>query len=401
LLSPIRGAALTCGLGLWPALAWASPLAADDVVRHALEHHPDAVAARGALDVASALRRDTVVFIDNPQADLGLAVVGDLVQGALSQPLSLTGEGWYARSAARSAQTAAEAANRRSTFVLAAAARAAYVRARAADERASLADQALADASMLRVALEDRGRAGEIAPLDVRLARLAEARTTAAALAARRDATFARAALAAFHPDAGTAELVDPIDVEAPAVSLSHERSDVQELQARVDASTASLNRARAAAFPPVAVGAMFQRDAGEWDAGPQLAVEIPLWSHNRSEIAAAHAELATAEAEAARRQAVVAGEVAGAAALTRFADDAVARLGDVDADAREALVSVERGLNAGDLTVAEAVLLRAEILDGWTASVDVREAKSLARLDAMLTIESEHLLAPTHEEGK
>jgi cobalt-zinc-cadmium efflux system outer membrane protein len=401
-LSPaIRGATLALGLGLWPTLAWASPLTADDVVRHTLEHHPDIVAANGAVGAASGHRRDVAVFVDNPEAEVGVAVVGDLVQGGITQPLSLTGEGWHARRAAGGAEEAAAADDRRSTFVVAAEARAAYVRARASEERARLADEALAQGGRLRRALEDRGRAGEVSPLDVRLARLSEARAAAEAVEAHREATQARTALAAFHPDAATAELVDPIELAAPSAAVTGQRSDVLAVEARVEVASAELARARASALPPVGVGAMFQRDAGEWDVGPQVAVEIPLWTRNRGDIAAARAELATTEAEAVRLRAVAAAEATGTARTAAFADDALGRLGDVDTDAREALASVERALAAGDLGVSDAVLMRTEILDGWMAGVDAREAQSLARLDAMLAVESEQLLAPAAEEER
>jgi hypothetical protein len=120
-LSPtLRGVAFALGLGLWPTRAWTSPLLADDVVRYAVEHHPEAVAARGAVTTAAGDRRDVATWVDNPEVEVGVAAVGDLIQGALIQPMSLTGEGWHARRAARSAEAAATADARRSTFVVAA-----------------------------------------------------------------------------------------------------------------------------------------------------------------------------------------------------------------------------------------------------------------------------------------
>ncbi len=398
-LSPaIRGATLALALGLWPGPAWAAPLTADDVVRYCLEHHPDLVAARGAVGAAGGYRRDVAFFVDNPDVELGVAAVGDLVQGAVTQPLSLTGEGWHARRAARGAGTAATADERRATFVLATDARAAYVRARAADERARLADEGLAQAGRLRAALEDRGRAGEASPLDVRLVRLSEARAASEAIDAHREQAGARTALASFHPEAAEGELVDPIEAAAPPAGAG--RSDVTSADARAEQARAELARARASALPPIGVGAMFQRDAGEWDVGPQVAVVLPLWTRSRGDVAAAKADLATAEAEAQRLRAVAAAQATTTGRAAAFADETVGRLGDIDADAREALASVERALAAGELGVTDAVLLRDEVLDGWRAGVDAREARSLARLDAMLAVESDQLL-PAGEEAR
>ena len=89
---------------LWPAAASADPLTADDVVRYALDHHPDAVAASAAVDVATGERRKAAVFLANPRSGVGV-VVGERTGAEVLQPLSLTGEGWHARGPPRSRAT--------------------------------------------------------------------------------------------------------------------------------------------------------------------------------------------------------------------------------------------------------------------------------------------------------
>lgn len=377
----------------WLASASAAPLTADAAVAYALAHHPDAVAAAGAVEAAAGRRRDVAVFLENPELEAGVAVVGDLVQGQAVQPLSVTGEGWSARRAAGREQDATGADLARARFVLAAQVRAAYVHAVTEDARARLADEALVQAGRLRAALEDRVTAGEASSLDVRLARLAEARTAAVAVEAHREAASARANLAAYHPDALAAELVDPVEVAAPPLADGGERSDLLAARTRVEGARAELSRARASTVPPIGVGAMFQRDGGEWDVGPAVGVEVPIWSRSRADVSQARADLATAEADAASLEARVAAEQAGSTAAAAYAEDLLGRLGDVDADAREAMLSVQRAFEAGDLPVVDAVLLRTEILEGWTAGVDARESRGLARLDALLAVEAPVLL--------
>jgi hypothetical protein len=136
--------------------AYAAPLTPDDVVRAALARDADAIAARGDVVVAGSERRAVGTFLDNPQVQVGVSPLGDLTFVQAQQPLSLSGEGWFARREARLGLAAAEAGAGRATLRVAAEARVAWARAATAAERAGIALDALDQAGSLRAAVVAR-----------------------------------------------------------------------------------------------------------------------------------------------------------------------------------------------------------------------------------------------------
>lgn len=379
-------------MGLWPAAALAAPLTADDIVRYTLEHHPEILAAEGDVDVAAAERRQAAVFLYNPEVQGGVAVIGDLVQGQVTQPLSITGEGWYARRGATLGREAAEATARRTTFRIVAEARTAWARAVLAERRSTIAEEALALAQQLRAATEAREAVGEGSLLEARIARLDEAHALAGVLETRRRAAEARNTLVALHPDVADAELVDDLDLPGLGAPGT-ERSDVLAARTRVDARQAELGRSRAASVPLVGVGAFYQRDGGETDVQPYLNVELPLWNRNQAGRASARRDLSVAEAEAALTEAVAAAEQASMLQLAAQAATDLARLGTPIDDAREALAAIGAAFERGELDVTTAVLLRGEVLAGWSAAVDAEQSLAELTIAASLATEDPTLL--------
>ncbi len=400
-----RGVSFALVLGLWPTTAWAAPLTADDVVRSALARHPDAVASAAAVPAAEARRREVGTFLENPEASVGVAVAGGLFQGTLNQPISLTGEGWYARSAATAGIDAAEGDARRTDLRVAAEARATYAWAVTTRERWQLADEAMQQATRLREAVEAREGVGEARPLDVRLARMAEAEATELAIRARRDYADALTALALYAPDAVTAELADDPIAVLPRTSASSDRSDVAAAEARVREAESALRRERAATIPHLGVGLFFQKDEAHGDPGdigPQLTVGIPLWTRNQGAIGTARADLDVARAELESLRSRASAEQSVLPEVDAYASEALGRLGDFEQDAREALTSIELGWTTGEIDVSEAVLLRREVLDGWVAALDARQSTVEARLEVLLATEDNHLIpADTAEEDR
>lgn len=400
-----RGVLFALVLGLWPTAAWATPLTADDVVRSALARHPDAVASASAVSAAEARRREVGTFLENPEASVGLAGVGGLVQGTLNQPISITGEGWYARRAATAGIDAAEGDARRTGLIVAAAARASYAWAVTTRERWQLADEAMQQSTRLREAVEAREAVGEARPLDVRLARMAEAEATELAIRARRDHAEALTTLALYAPEAVTAELADDPLAVLPAVSSASERSDLAAAEARLREAEAALRRERAAVMPHLGVGMFFQKDDAHGDpgdVGPQLTIGIPLWARNQGAVGTALAEVEVARAELESVRAHASAERSVLPEASAYAVDALGRLGDFERDAREALASIELGWTTGEIDLSEAVLLRREVLDGWVAALDARQSTVEARLDVLLATEDPHLIpADTVEEDR
>ncbi len=400
-----RGVPLVLALGLWSDAAWAAPLTADDVVRSALSRHPDAVASASAVPAAEARRREVGTFLENPEASVGVAVAGGLVQGTLNQPISVTGEGWHARSAARAGIDAAESDARRTDLRVAAEARGTYAWAVTTRERWQLADEAMRQSTRLREAVEAREAVGEARPLDVRLARMAEAEATELAIRGRRDHADALTALALYAPDALTAELADDPLAVLPVTDGTSERSDIAAAEARVREAEAALRRERAATMPHLGVGVFFQADEAHGDPGdigPQLTVGIPLWTRNQGGIGAARADLEVVRAELESVRSRASAELAVLPEVGAYAAEALGRLGDFEQDAREALTSIELGWTTGEIDVSEAVLLRREVLDGWVAALDARQSTVEARLEVLLATEDPHLIpADTAEEDR
>ena len=391
-----RGVSLALVLGLWPTAAWATPLSADEVVRSALSRHPDAVASASAVPAAEARRREVGTFLENPEASVGVAVDGGLVQGTLNQPISITGEGWHARRAATAGIDAAEADARRTDLRVAAEARATYAWAVTTRERWQLADEAMQQSTHLRQAVEAREAVGEARPLDVRLAHLAEAEATELAIRARREQAEALTALALYAPTAVSAELADDPLAALPTSAARSERSDISAAEARLREAEAGLHRERAATMPHLGVGLFFERDeaqGGPLDIGPQLTVGVPLWNRNQGGIGTARAELDLARAELESVRARVGAELVALPEVGAYAAEALGRLGDFEQDAREALASIDLGWTTGEIGVSEAVLLRREVLDGWVAALDARQSTVEARLDVLLATEDPHLI--------
>lgn len=405
MISATRGVSLALVLGLWPTRAWATPLSADDVVRSALSRHPDAVASASAVPAAEARRREVGTFLENPEASVGVAIAGGLVQGTLNQPISITGEGWHARRAATAEIDAAEGDARRTDLRIAAEARTAYAWAVTARERWQLADEAMRQSTRLREAVEAREAVGEARPLDVRLARMAEAETTELAIRARRDHADALTTLALYAPDAVTAELADDPLAVLPAIAAMADRSDIAAAEARLREAEAELRRERAAMMPHLGVGMFFQKDNAHGDPGdigPQLTIGIPLWTRNQGAIGTARAALDVARAELESVRSRASAEQAVLPEVGAYADEALGRLGDFEQDAREALTSIELGWTTGEIDISEAVLLRREVLDGWVAALDARQSTVEARLEVLLATEDPHLIpADTAKEDR
>jgi cobalt-zinc-cadmium efflux system outer membrane protein len=385
MLSPILG------LLALVRVAAADPLTADEVVVFTLRSHPAAVAARAEIPTAQGARRGVSTLLMNPEVQAGFSGVGDLTFLQVQQPFSLTGEGWYARRAAQAGADAAAATATRAELELAAAARLAWLDAAAAQAQVSLAEEGLALAARLRAAVEARAAAGELAPLDVALARSREASAAVAAMAARQAEVAARVRLAAYHPGAADG-IVGALGDAAPRATVdASPRSEVVAAEARAAQARATLGRARASAVPMLSLGLQFQSDGGSIDLGPMLTWGLPLWQRSQAEIAAARGEVEVADAALTQTQARAAVELrAGDAAATRAEEDR-ARVAALDGAA--GLAAIEDALARGELDVRDAVLLQRELLDGRAAAVEAERLAAESRLVALLAHEDPALL--------
>ncbi len=404
---PLRGAGCAVLLGVlvasvpsWadaPDAEAAAPLSPDAAVAAALSVHPNVRAAEGELLLARGVRSQSTLLLHNPSLSGGVSFDGERANLGLSQPLSLSGEGWYARSASGARVEAAESLLTRAKLAAAAEVRLAYVEAVVAGGRVRVALEGVDLAASLRHAVTRQSEEGEASTLDLRLARLAEVQSASALLTAREAEADALRDLAALvaHPVLADALSTDPLAAAPePTRSESSERSDVLAAQAALRAAELELSRQRAASVPPVGIGVFVDVEDGQTFVGPTIGVQIPLFDRNQAGRADARGDLLVADAGLAAVTARADTEIATAEARVAEARELTAAVvTDPVAEAREALRSIEAGYLAGEIDLPTTVLLQGEVLDGEAAALVLLGQVADARLDLMLATEDPQLL--------
>jgi len=368
----------------------------DRAVALALTAHPDLRAAEAALATARAARSQASLFLSNPSATASSTPSGSRADLGVSQPFSLTGEGWHARRGASLRVSSTESSRARVGRVLAASVRTAYVDAVVATGVVGVALEGTELAARLSFAVTRKHEEGEASALDVRLARLAEVRAATRLLAARRveaDALRRLSSLIMQPVDAG--DLLDnPLLVAPPVVeTVSAARSDVTAAEAALDAAEAELRRARAGSIPPLSLGIGVEVEGGSSYVGPSIALALPLFDRNQTGRASAGGAVEIAEGRLAERRARA--ETERRTSRTRLAEAesaAVVEGADLE-EARSALASIEAGVLAGEIDLSTAVLLQAQVLQGEAAVVTLRGQLADARIDRLLALDDDALL--------
>lgn len=377
----------------WLAIP-AAVLTPNEAVRAALSRDPSLAARVAEVEAAAGLLRQSGPLQSNPEIDVSASTNGGRQTGAVVQPLSITGEGRHGLRAARASLDAAKAAAERARFETAAATRRVYTRAVVARELQRFAEESRALLARLRGVAEARLAAGEGIDLDVRLARLEEARAMASWLEAQAETSAADADLAALI---GTTPgelghdplLAGPVTVEGP-----RERSDLLAARSATQAARAAVARERAARLPALGLGVFYERDAGSTIFGPAVKMTIPLWNQNQAGIGAARGKLRLAEVTETSLVARAATEDARAEERLRVASESLKTLApDIRAEADVALRAIEILFNSGESNLADTLLLRARVIEGERAWMEARAAVAVARIDVALARQSESLL--------
>ena len=379
----------------WMTPAAAAPIPVDAVVAGALAHDPAVAHAMAACEAAQGELRSATGLRENPSLEVRIGIGAARHEFSLTQPVSLSGAGAAAAAEARFKVSAAEARLERQRLETATYARILLVRAIQADETLALAQESLALMRTLRGAAEARLLAGEGTGLEVQLTRLEEAAATATALSASREAADARVALIGLTGLPLDVELPRDLWVAVPApASAVSERSDLRADRLLVEAASARISLERASVLPPVGIGVWAEADpgGGAWALGPSLSLTLPVWQQNaagRAEasaaLAMASAELSAARARADADQAAIPGQRAVATLAGDLASPAII--------AREALGMIEKGVEAGELGVMDAALLRARVMDAWVRSAGVRAEAAFILLSVALQEEWSTLL--------
>jgi cobalt-zinc-cadmium efflux system outer membrane protein len=377
------------------AAAQGRTLTLADVLVRAREQAPQIVSARLALEEARGrLVGATVRLQSNPQID---AAVGSR-QGPLERFTDFElgvgqalapGSRRSARIASANAAIARGAANvDEATRTVLRQAVSAYYRAVYAGDRIKLLDAAFELTTGVYSSAERRFKAGDIAVLDVNLARASLARVRA-----EREGAEAAKALALgelrpllrlegdFDVDGSLAR---PGEADLHAVlQAAGQRPEIRILEAAVQEAEADLQLGKSFSKPDYGIGVRYSQEEGDHIVLGGMTVTLPFFSkgQEQSAISAARAARLRAELEGARMR-VLAEVRASFDAYTRR----LAAVNVLEADAIPGLGENEqlttRSFDVGQIGLPDLLLIRREILETRIQYLDALLEAVLARTD-------------------
>jgi cobalt-zinc-cadmium efflux system outer membrane protein len=374
-------AAVPAFVCLLQSTAGAQPvsLSFEQALVRAREQSPALLVARARIEEARGrLTGARVRFRENPTIDVGSGP-RTTEQGTLTD-LDVGFAQSFETGGQRAARIAgAEAGVARETAVAADAGRAAlravalaYLRLRYAQDRIELLTGAeTAAADVVNVATR-RYEAGDIAVLDVNIAKVARARARAARLVADGD----RIALAGelqrllgLAPGtvviaSGSLRLERRPDLSSLLAAVSN-RTDLRAIEADIRDAEADVRLGRAAARPDVGLGARFKREEGHKAVLGELTITLPVFSQGQELRAtgAARASRLRLELETSRAsieselRSLYAAYAAREGALAAFEQEAMPGVDENETLAR-------RSFEVGQVSLAELLLIRREIVD-------------------------------------
>jgi outer membrane protein, heavy metal efflux system len=387
---------------LFPAAAGAREYVLDypGALALARERTPAVVAARARVDEARARRAGASVMLpSNPELEVqaGPRLHGDArstdVEVGLSQSFELGGRRG-ARLAVVDAGIEREASSADDVLRLVLRDVAlAFYRAVLADERVRLATAAASAAADLLTTAEKRLARGDLAALDVNLARAAAARARSAVLAAEADREAAVGALRALLALAPGDTLVVRGDLSVrrehaldALLASARERPDVHVLDGERGEGQAEERLGASQGWPDLRLGVAYAREEDADIVLGTVALTLPFFARGQGERSVGRAKAARASIEKAGLARAIDGEVRAAFAVyekRRAAADEYAKNVLPLVEENEALL--RKGFEAGQLTLAEYLAARRELLEARREHVDRRfeAAEAAVELEA------------------
>jgi len=377
------------------AAAQTRVMALAEVLARAREQAPQIVSARLALEeTRGRLAGASVRFQSNPQID---AAVGNR-NGPTTRFTDFElgfGQGFEpgARKSARIAganaaitQTSANAEEVTRTVLRLAAS--AYHRAVHATERIKLLNATDELASAVYSAADRRFKAGDIAVLDVNIARASSARVRAAREGAQASKSIALGELRQLLGLEGDVDVEGSLsrpgetDLNA-ALQAAAQRPELRALEAGIQEAEAELQLGQSFSKPEYSLGVRYAREEGDQIVLGGMTVTLPMFSKGQEQraVGSARAARLRAELDAARSRVTI--EVRAAfdaynhrlAAVRMLETDAIPGL-----DENEQLTA--RSFEVGQLGLPELLLIRREILDTRSQYLDALLEAALARID-------------------
>jgi cobalt-zinc-cadmium efflux system outer membrane protein len=271
----------------------------------------------------------------------------------------------------------------------------AYYRALHANERIRLLNASFELASGVYATADRRFKAGDIAVLDVNIARASLARVRADREAAEASKTLALGELRQLLQLGGDVvvdgSLSRPQDVDLDAaLQTVAQRPVLRALEAEIAEADAELRVGQSFSKPQYGVGVRYSREEGDQIVLGGMTVTLPMFSKGQEQRAVGAARASRLRADLAAAQARVQQEV-------RSAFDAYnRRLAAVRVLETDAMVGMDendqlttRSFEVGQLGLPELLLIRREILDTRSQYLDALLEAALARtsLDASAAI--------------
>ena len=376
------------------AAAQGRDLTLAEVLARARDQAPEIVGARLALEEARGrLLGASIRFQANPEIDAALGNRNGPDTRFTDFELGLS-QGFEpgrrsARIAGANAAIARSSANvdevTRTVLRLAASA---YYRAVHANERIRLLSAAHELAASVYSAADRRFRAGDIAVLDVNIARASLAR----ARAEREGAEASKAAalgelrqLLRLEPDAGVVGSLSPpgeTDLHA-ALQAASQRPELRALEAGIDEAGAELRLGQSFSKPEYGAGVRYAREEGDQIVMGGMTITLPMFSRGQEQraVGAARAARLRVELEAARSRVQLEVRAAFDSFTRRLA---AVRVLEADAipglDENEQLTT--RSFEVGQIGLPDLLLIRRETLDTRFQHLDALLEAALARID-------------------
>ena len=360
------------------------------------------VTARGRIEEARARVRGARALRDNPVVGAAFGHryeegVPDDLDFALSQTFELGGRRGGRIRAAEAALAGETATAEGCASAPLRDAAIAFLRGLAAQERVRLARASEEYAGEVGRIADRRFAAGDVAALDVNLARGALARARSEARAAEAAEALAKGELRALLGlDPGSALTLAGELQPAPIPDLSAllegavARPDVRALEAAIQEAEGEIAMGKGMRWPEVTPAVRFEREAGTNILWGGLSVTLPLWNHGQEAqgVGEARAARLGAERDAMRRAARI--EVESAHEALRLRRAAVEALADTAARLEENETLARRSYEVGQIGLAAWLLLRRETREARQLHLDRRleaaeaEFELLARAGAL-----------------
>ena len=378
-----------------PSSAQVSIVNVEQVLARAREQAPDIVTARLALDeVRARLVGASLRLQDNPEIDGALGRRQGNGDGSTDLQLGISQRleprsRRTARVAGVNAAIAVGTADLDDTIrIVQRDAAFAYYRALHAAERQRLWADAERLAATVEQAADRRFRAGDIAILDVNLARAARARSSAqreAAAATQESAIGELQQLLQLDGTVAVGGTLDtPVEADLPALlQLALERPELRRLDAAIREAEAEMQLGRSMAKPEYGAAASYEREGSDRVFLGGLTITLPVFAKGQEQLAVGSARAIRLRRERELMRLRVQIEVTSKYRAYQRALSAL-RVLQTDAlpglDENESLTN--RSFDVGQIGLPDLLLIRREILDTRFQYLDALLEAALARIE-------------------